>query len=76
MKDYIIQCGVEELVEWSSRLDIGIYYKTFKWAQFVYDKLLEYFKELDCVVRAHVNRYGNGIIQLVKEWCDISNIKS
>ena len=64
MKDYIIQCEVEELVEWSSRLDIGIYYKTFGWAQFVYDKLLEHFKDLDCLVRAYVDKYGNGIIQL------------
>ena len=64
MKDYIIQCGVKELVEWSSRLDIGIYYKTLGWVHSVYNELVKYFTDLDCLVRAHVDRYGNGIIQL------------
>jgi hypothetical protein len=64
MKDYIIQCGVEELIKWSSRLEIGIYYKTLEWVHFVYTELVKYFTDLDCLVRAHVDRYGNGIIQL------------
>lgn len=64
MKDYIIQCEVEELVEWSSRLNIGIYYKTFEWAQFVYDKLLKYFKDLDCLAHASVEKNGFGFIVL------------
>ena len=64
MNDYIIQCGVEELVKWSSRLDIGVYYKTSKWAYFVYTELVKYFTDLDCLVRAHVDRHGDGIIQL------------
>lgn len=64
MKDYIAQCNVEELVEWSSRLDIGVYYKTSEWAYFVYTKLVKYFTDLDCLVRSHVGRCGTGIIQL------------
>ena len=64
MEEYIVQCGVEELVKYSSRLDIGIYYKTSEWAYFVYIKLVKYFTDLDCLIRAHIDKHGYGIIQL------------
>ena len=64
MNDYIRECTIENLVRYSSNFYIGIYYKTFKWAQFVYDKLLEHFKKLDCVARASIEKNGFGFIVL------------
>ena len=64
MNDYIEECTIEDLVRYSSNFYIGVYYKTFKWAQFVYDKLLEHFKKLDCVARTSVEKNGFGFIVL------------
>ena len=62
--DILYDCSIAELVQQSSIQVIGIFYRTPRWAKFVYDVLVKYFSEQDCLEKAHVYNWGCGEIIL------------
>lgn len=58
------ECTIEELVKYSNSFKIGIYYDTAQFAQFIYDKLIERFKEMGCLEKCYVSSNGVGYIKL------------
>lgn len=62
--DILCDCSISELVQQSSIQVIGIFYRTSKWAKFVYDMLVKYFSEQGCLEKAYVFKGGCGEIIL------------
>lgn len=64
--DWIWDCDEKELVENSSRISIGIYYKDINWAKNLYNKLVTYFKHIDCLAHACCTKCVNEFFILLK----------
>ena len=62
--DILYDCHITEWTQQSSMQVIGIFYRTSKWAKFVYDTLVKYFSEQGCLEKAYVHRCGCGEIIL------------
>ena len=64
--DWIWGCDEKELVENSSRISIGIYYKDINWAKNLYNKLVTYFRYTGCLAHACYTKCVNEFFILLK----------
>ena len=74
--DWIWGCDEEELVQSSSRISIGIYYKDINWAKNLYNKLVAYFKHIDCLAHTRYSKYIDECFILLKNGTSYKFVKT
>lgn len=55
--NYICDCSIDEFIQFSSRIDIGIFYKNEEWKKDIYEKVTKYFIKLECIQWTHFGKY-------------------